>query len=112
MTQRRTDFENSKRAALRSYLKTLSVLINGRVHQIETMDINSLREQEKQLKKQQALITYNVGDVYDNLVSDIQLNLDKQLKDELNRKMREYEVISEDAQGTTTESKQVSIGRR
>lgn len=111
LTQRRTDFENSKRAALRSYLKALSALINERIHQIETMDINSLREQQMRLAKQQALITHHVSDVYDDLVSDIQLNLSKELKDELNRQMREYEEVSEGAQGTTTESKQVSIGR-
>lgn len=111
LAQRRINFENGKRNALQAYLKAWETRIGEQVHQIETADVGELRQQEAMLNKQQANIHMHVGGVYDDLVSDIKLNLDKQLKDKLSSTMRQYDAASEGAQGTATESEEVYVGR-
>lgn len=111
LAQRRINFENDKRNALQAYLKAWETRIGEQVHQIETADVGELRQQEAMLNKQQTNIHMHVGGVYDDLVSDIKLNLDKQLKDKLSSTMRQYDAASEGAQGTATESKEVYVGR-
>lgn len=112
LAQRRMDFEKSKRNALQAYLKAWETHIGEQVHQIETADVGELRQQEAMLNKQQDRIHTYVNDVYDDLVSDIKLNLDKQLKDKLSSTMRQYDAASEDAQGTATETREVCTGRK
>lgn len=111
LVQRRMDFETSKRNALQAYLKAWETRIGEQVHQIETADVGELRQQEAALNKQRTNIQMSVGSVYDDLVSDIKLNLDKQLKDKLSSTMRQYDAASEGAQGTATESEEVYVGR-
>lgn len=111
LAQRRMDFEKSKRNALQAYLKAWETRIAEQVHQIETADVGELRKQEAMLNKQQTNIHMHVSGVYDDLVSDIKLNLDKQLKDKLSSTMRQYDAASEGAQGTATESREVYVGR-
>lgn len=109
LAQRRVDFENSKRKALHEYLMAWQKRIGEQVHHIQTADVGELRQQQAKLQKQQATIQINVGGVYDDLVSDIKLNLDKQLKDKLSSEMKKYEVVEDNAEGTTTESKSVLV---
>lgn len=111
LAQRRIDFENGKRTALQGYLKAWADRINEQIHQIQHADVGELRKQETELKKQQATIDVNVGGVYDDLISDIKLNLSKQLKDKLSSEMKKYDTASEGAQGTATESREVYVGR-
>lgn len=103
LAQRRIDFENGKRAALQGYLKAWADRINEQIHQIQHADVGELRKQEAELKKQQATIDANVGSVYDDLISDIKLNLSKQLKDKLKSEMRRFDSVSDNAQGSETE---------
>lgn len=103
LAQRRIDFENGKRAALQGYLKAWADRINEQIHQIQHADVDELRKQEAELKKQQATIDANVGGVYDDLISDIKLNLSKQLKDKLKSEMRRFDSVSDNAQGSETE---------
>lgn len=103
LAQRRIDFENGKRTALQGYLKAWAELINEQIHQIQHADVDELRKQEAKLKKQQATIDANVGGVYDDLISDIKLNLSKQLKDKLKSEMRRFDSVSDNAQGSETE---------
>ena len=103
MAQRRIDFENGKRTALQGYLKAWAELINEQIHQIQHADVDEFRKQEAELKKQQATIDANVGGVYDDLISDIKLNLSKQLKDKLKSEMRRFDSVSDNAQGSETE---------
>ena len=103
LAQRRIDFENGKRTALQGYLKAWAELINEQIHQIQHADVDELRKQEAELKKQQATIDANVGGVYDDLISDIKLNLSKQLKDKLKSEMRRFDSVSDNAQGSETE---------
>ena len=111
LAQRRIDFENGKRTALQGYLKAWAERINEQIHQIQHADVDELRKQEAELKKQQATIDANVGGVYDDLISDIKLNLSRQLKDKLKSEMKKYDTASEGAQGTSTESREVYVGR-
>lgn len=111
LAQRRIDFENGKRTALQGYLKAWADRINEQIHQIQHADVGELRKQETELKKQQATIDVNVGGVYDDLISDIKLNLSKRLKDKLSSEMKKYDTASEGAQGTATESREVYVGR-
>lgn len=111
LVQRRMDFENSKRNALQAYLKAWEMRISEQVRQIQNADVGKLRQQETMLNKQQTKIQMHVGRVYDDLVGDIKLNLDKQLKDKLSSIIRQYDTASEGAQGTATESKEVYVGR-
>ena len=103
LAQRRIDFENGKRTALQGYLKAWAERINEQIHQIQHADVDELRKQEAELKKQQATIDANVGSVYDDLISDIKLNLSKQLKDKLKSEMRRFDSVSDNAQGSETE---------
>ena len=103
LAQRRIDFENGKRTALQGYLKAWAERINEQIHQIQHADVGELRKQEAELKKQQATIDANVGSVYDDLISDIKLNLSKQLKDKLKSEMRRFDSVSDNAQGSETE---------
>lgn len=103
LAQRRIDFENGKRTALQGYLKAWADRINEQIHQIQHADVGELRKQEAELKKQQATIDANVGGVYDDLISDIKLNLSKQLKDKLKSEMRRFDSVSDNAQGSETE---------
>ena len=103
LAQRRIDFENGKRTALQGYLKAWAERINEQIHQIQHTDVDELRKQEAELKKQQATIDANVGGVYDDLISDIKLNLSKQLKDKLKSEMRRFDSVSDNAQGSETE---------
>ncbi len=103
LAQRRIDFENGKRTALQGYLKAWAERINEQIHQIQHADVDELRKQEAELKKQQATIDANVGGVYDDLISDIKLNLSKQLKDKLKSEMRRFDSVSDNAQGSETE---------
>lgn len=103
LAQRRIDFENDKRTALQGYLKAWAERINDQIHQIQHADVGELRKQEAELKKQQATIDVNVGGVYDDLISDIKLNLSKQLKDKLKSEMRRFDSVSDNAQGSETE---------
>lgn len=103
LAQRRIDFENGKRAALQGYLKAWADRINEQIHQIQHADVGELRKQEAELKNQQATIDANVGGVYDDLISDIKLNLGKQLKDKLKSEMRRFDSVSDNAQGSETE---------
>lgn len=103
LAQRRIDFENGKRTALQGYLKAWADRINEQIHQIQHADVDELRKQEAELKKQQATIDVNVGGVYDDLISDIKLNLSKQLKDKLKSEMRRFDSVSDNAQGSETE---------
>ena len=103
LAQRRIDFENGKRTALQGYLKAWADRINEQIHQIQHADVGELRKQETELKKQQATIDANVGGVYDDLISDIKLNLSKQLKDKLKSEMRRFDSVSDNAQGSETE---------
>lgn len=103
LAQRRIDFENGKRTALQGYLKAWAERINEQIHQIQHADVDELRKQEAELKNQQATIDANVGGVYDDLISDIKLNLSKQLKDKLKSEMRRFDSISDNAQGSETE---------
>lgn len=103
LAQRRIDFENGKRTALQGYLKAWAERINEQIHQIQHADVDELRKQEAELKNQQATIDANVGGVYDDLISDIKLNLSKQLKDKLKSEMRRFDSVSDDAQGSETE---------
>ena len=103
LAQRRIDFENGKRTALQGYLKAWAERINEQIHQIQHADVDELRKQEAELKKQQATIDVNVGGVYDDLISDIKLNLSKQLKDKLKSEMRRFDSVSDNAQGSETE---------
>lgn len=111
LAQRRVDFENGKRAALQNYLKAWQTRIAEQVHQIETADVGELRKQEQQLQKQQATIQMSVGGVYDDLVTDIKLNLEQQLKDKLKSEMKKYDSVAENAEGTATESREEYVGR-
>ena len=104
LAQRCINFENGKRNALQAYLKAWEMRIGEQVRQIETADVGELRQQEAMLNKQQAKIQMHVGGVYDDLVSDIKLNLDKQLKDKLSSTMRQYDAASDGAQGIATET--------
>ena len=103
LAQRRIDFENGKRTALQGYLKAWADRINEQIHQIQHADVDELRKQEAELKNQQATIDANVGGVYDDLISDIKLNLSKQLKDKLKSEMRRFDSVSDNAQGSETE---------
>ena len=103
LAQRRIDFENGKRTTLQGYLKAWAERINEQIHQIQHADVDELRKQEAELKKQQATIDANVGGVYDDLISDIKLNLSKQLKDKLKSEMRRFDSVSDNAQGSETE---------
>lgn len=103
LAQRRIDFENGKRTALQGYLKAWAERINEQIHQIQHADVGELRKQEAELKNQQATIDANVGGVYDDLISDIKLNLGKQLKDKLKSEMRRFDSVSDNAQGSETE---------
>lgn len=103
LAQRRIDFENGKRTALQGYLKAWADRINEQIHQIQHADVGELHKQEAELKKQQATIDANVGGVYDDLISDIKLNLSKQLKDKLKSEMRRFDSVSDNAQGSETE---------
>lgn len=103
LAQRRIDFENGKRTALQGYLKAWAERINEQIHQIQHADVDELRKQEAELKKQQATIDANVGGVYDDLISDIKLNLSKQLKDKLKSEMHRFDSVSDNAQGSETE---------
>lgn len=109
LAQRRIDFENGKRTALQGYLKAWAELINEQIHQIQHADVDELRKQEAELKKQQATIDANVGGVYDDLISDIKLNLSKQLKDKLKSEMRRFDSVSDDAQGSETEYEEYQV---
>lgn len=109
LAQRRIDFENGKRTALQGYLKAWAERINEQIHQIQHADVDELRKQEAELKKQQATIDANVGGVYDDLISDIKLNLSKQLKDKLKSEMRRFDSVSEDAQGSETEYEEYQV---
>lgn len=111
LAQRRVDVENSKRKALHEYLIAWQKRIGEQVHHIQTVDVGELRQQQAKLQKQQATIQINVGGVYDDLVSDIKLNLDKQLKDKLSSEMKNYEAAAESAEGTTTEEYEKYVGR-
>ena len=103
LAQRRIDFENGKRTALQGYLKAWADRNNDQIYQIQHADVGELRKQEAELKKQQATIDANVGGVYDDLISDIKLNLSKQLKDKLKSEMRRFDSVSDNAQGSETE---------
>lgn len=103
LAQRRIDFENGKRTALQGYLKAWADRINEQIYQIQHADVDELRKQEAELKNQQATIDANVGGVYDDLISDIKLNLSKQLKDKLKSEMRRFDSVSDNAQGSETE---------
>ena len=109
LAQRRIDFENGKRTALQGYLKAWADRINEQIHQIQHADVGELRKQETELKKQQATIDANVGGVYDDLISDIKLNLSKQLKDKLKSEMRRFDSVSDDAQGSETEYEEYQV---
>lgn len=109
LAQRRVDFENGKRTALQGYLKAWAERINEQIHQIQHADVGELRKQEAELKKQQATIDANVGGVYDDLISDIKLNLSKQLKDKLKSEMRRFDSVSDDAQGSETEYEEYQV---
>lgn len=109
LAQRRIDFENGKRTALQGYLKAWAELINEQIHQIQHADVDELRKQEAELKNQQATIDANVGGVYDDLISDIKLNLSKQLKDKLKSEMRRFDSVSDDAQGSETEYEEYQV---
>ena len=109
LAQRRIDFENGKRTALQGYLKAWAERINEQIHQIQHADVGELRKQETELKKQQATIDANVGGVYDDLISDIKLNLSKQLKDKLKSEMRRFDSVSDDAQGSETEYEEYQV---
>ncbi len=109
LAQRRIDFENGKRTALQGYLKAWAERINEQIHQIQHADVDELRKQEAELKKQQATIDANVGGVYDDLISDIKLNLSKQLKDKLKSEMRRFDSVSDDAQSSETEYEEYQV---
>lgn len=109
LAQRRIDFENGKRTALQGYLKAWAERINEQIHQIQHADVGELRKQEAELKNQQATIDANVGGVYDDLISDIKLNLSKQLKDKLKSEMRRFDSVSDDAQGSETEYEEYQV---
>ena len=109
LAQRRIDFENGKRTALQGYLKAWVERINEQIHQIQHADVDELRKQEAELKNQQATIDANVGGVYDDLISDIKLNLSKQLKDKLKSEMRRFDSVSDDAQGSETEYEEYQV---
>ncbi|WP_296116389.1 dynamin family protein [uncultured Neisseria sp.] len=109
LAQRRIDFENGKRTALQGYLKAWAERINEQIHQIQHADVGELRKQEVELKNQQATIDANVGGVYDDLISDIKLNLNKQLKDKLKSEMRRFDSVSDDAQGSETEYEEYQV---
>lgn len=109
LAQRRIDFENGKRTALQGYLKEWADRINEQIHQIQHADVGELRKQEAELKNQQATIDANVGGVYDDLISDIKLNLSKQLKDKLKSEMRRFDSVSDDAQGSETEYEEYQV---
>lgn len=109
LAQRRIDFENGKRTALQGYLKAWAERINKQIHQIQHADVDELRKQEAELKNQQATIDANVGGVYDDLISDIKLNLSKQLKDKLKSEMRRFDSVSDDAQGSETEYEEYQV---
>lgn len=109
LVQRRIDFENGKRTALQGYLKAWAERINEQIHQIQHADVDELRKQEAELKNQQATIDANVGGVYDDLISDIKLNLSKQLKDKLKSEMRRFDSVSDDAQGSETEYEEYQV---
>ncbi len=109
LAQRRIDFENGKRTALQGYLKAWAERINEQIHQIQHADVDELRKQEAELKNQQATIDANVGGVYDDLISDIKLNLSKQLKDKLKSEMRRFDSVSDDAQGSETEYEEYQV---
>lgn len=109
LAQRRIDFENGKRTALQGYLKAWADRINEQIYQIQHADVDELRKQEAELKNQQATIDANVGGVYDDLISDIKLNLSKQLKDKLKSEMRRFDSVSDDAQGSETEYEEYQV---
>ncbi|UTG73530.1 dynamin family protein [Neisseria subflava] len=109
LAQRRIDFENGKRTALQCYLKAWADRINEQIYQIQHADVDELRKQEAELKNQQATIDANVGGVYDDLISDIKLNLSKQLKDKLKSEMRRFDSVSDDAQGSETEYEEYQV---
>lgn len=111
LAQRRIDFEKQKQTALQNYLKGWENRLNEQVFQIENADVGELRQQEQTLKNQQTKIALHVDGVYEDLVDDIRLNLDKELKDKLTTAIRQYESSTEGAQGTATESRQVYEGR-
>lgn len=111
LAERKVNFENDKRKALLSYLEAWESRIAEQVSQIENADVGELRKQEAQLQRQQSDIKVRVGGVYDDLISDIKLNLGKQLKGKLSSEMKKYDSASEGAQGTATESEEVYVGR-
>lgn len=111
LAQKRQNFETSKRKALSDYMQAWQNRLDEQVNQIQTTDVGELREQEKQLQLKKVLIEQNVSGVYQDLVSDIKLELDSQLKDKLSNEIRQYERSAEEAEGTVQESREVYEGR-
>lgn len=109
LNKRKTDFENSKCQALQSYLQAWLQRINEQINRIETTDIVALREQIRQQRNKRAKIEHNLDNAYADLIFDIRLNLDRQLKDKLNSEMRRYETSADNAQSTVTESKRCLV---
>lgn len=102
---RKADFENSKRSALRDYLKAWEDRINAQIYHIENADVNELKNQQKDLESKQAEIQFKVGDIYSDLISEIKLDLNKQLNNKLKEEMRRYSQVADEAQGYQTESR-------
>lgn len=111
LKQRRINFEQDKYKALQSYLESWKARIEEQVQRIETADVNVLREQEKKLSLQRNTVITKVGDLYSDLILELKLDLDQQMKEKLSREMRQYDSASENAQGTKQESREVYKGR-
>lgn len=101
---RKADFENSKRSALRDYLKAWEDRIDAQIYHIENADVNELINQQKDLESKQEKIQFRVGGIYSDLISEIKLDLNQQLNNKLKEEMRRYSQVADEAQGYQSES--------
>lgn len=109
--QRRINFESDKRKSLKAYLENWATYIDNQIYQIKNTDVGELRKQEQALSDRHSTLTAQVGLVYEDLVVEVKLDLDKQMKDKLATEMRKLDSASSEAQGSKTESKEVYKGR-
>ena len=108
LENRKKEFVEAKQKSLNDYKESLLNYIDTKVHEISNGNIETLKEEQKKLEKIKKDVSDIVDEEYYDIVSSLEINIKNTLNGKLKSYFREAKDDIADAEGSETESYEVS----
>lgn len=108
---KKNEYLQAKIKTLADYTKGIEQIINDRIEELNSKDLEQISKQISELKKKKADTTVFVDDAYDDLCADFITDLKDELKSSKKSYFKEGKESISDNKGTDTESYEVSTSK-